>query len=183
MLTKILIGLAVAIVLLLIVIASRPTHFRYVRSTKIAAPPATVFGLVNDFHRWLAWSPWEKLDPNLQRTYEGPTSGAGAVYSWVGDKNVGEGRMTLIESRPNERIGLKLEFFKPFVATNSADFVFKQIGDQTEVTWSMEGDYNFMTKAIGLVMNMEKMCGGQFAEGLANMKQIAESESKAVAQR
>ena len=183
MLTKILIGVAIAIVVLLIVIASRPTHFRYTRSAKIAAPPATVFGLVNDFHRWLVWSPWEKLDPNLQRTYEGPTQGVGAVYSWVGDKNVGEGRMTLVESRPNERIGVKLEFFKPFVATNSAEFVFKQIADQTEVVWSMEGDYNFMTKAIGLVMNMEKMCGGQFEEGLANMKQVAESESKVVAQR
>jgi carbon monoxide dehydrogenase subunit G len=183
MLTKILIGVAVVLVLLVIVIATRPTRFRYVRSTKIAAPPATVFALVNNFRRWQTWSPWENLDPNLQRTYEGPSSGAGAVYSWVGNKNVGEGRMTLVESRPNERIDLKLEFFKPFTATNSADFVFKPVGDQTEVTWSMEGDYNFMTKAIGLVMNMEKMCGGQFEEGLAKMKQVAESESKVVVQR
>jgi len=86
--------------------------------------------------------------------------------------------MTIVGSQPHERVDLKLEFFKPFVATNSADFIFKKVGDETEVTWSMEGDYNFMTKAIGLVMNMEKMCGGQFEEGLANMKQLAESQAK-----
>lgn len=183
MLLKIAIGLALAVVLLLVVIATRPNRFRYSRSTRIGAPPSTVFPLVNELRRWQAWSPWEKLDPNLQRTYKGPTAGVGAIYSWVGDKNVGEGRMTIVESVPYERIEFKLEFLKPFVATNSALFTFQSIGDETEVVWSMEGDCNFTSKAIGLMINMEKMCGGQFEEGLANMKQVAESESSVLAQR
>ena len=180
MLLNIAIGLAIAVVLLLIAIAMRQTHFRYVRSTRIDAAPSTAFALVNELRRWRAWSPWENLDPNLQRTFTGPDAGVGAIYSWVGDKNVGEGRMTIVESKPSERIGLNLEFIKPFTATHSAEFTFKPIGAETEVTWSMEGDYNFMAKAIGLVMNMEKMCGGQFEEGLAKMKQVAESESSVV---
>ena len=178
MLTKILIGVAVVLVLLLVAIATRPSRFRYVRSARIQAPPAVLFGLVNNLRKWRGWSPWEKLDPNLERIYDGPEAGVGATYAWKGNGNVGEGRMTIVGSQPNERIDLKLEFFKPFTATNSADFVFKKIGAETEVTWSMEGNYNFMTKAIGLVMNMEKLCGGQFEEGLANMKQLAESEAK-----
>ena len=153
------------------------------RSARIKASPAVLFDLVNNLRKWRGWSPWEKLDPNLERIYDGPESGTGATYAWKGNGNIGEGRMTVVGSQPYERLDLKLEFFKPFTATNSADFVFKKVGDETEVTWSMEGNYNFMTKAIGLVMNMEKLCGGQFEEGLANMKQLAESESKVVAQR
>lgn len=183
MLTKILIGVAILLVLLVVVVVTRPTRFRIVRSTKISAPPATIFGLINDLKRWQAWSPWEKVDPNLQRTYEGPSSGPGAAYSWVGNANVGEGRMTIVESRPNERVDIRLDFIKPFTAANTAEFMIKPVGDQTEVTWAMEGDYNFMMKACGLVMNMDKILGGRFEEGLANMKQIAESESKVIAQR
>lgn len=178
MLTKILIGVAVVFALLLIAIATRPSRFRYVRSARITAPPAVLFDLVNNLRKWRGWSPWEKLDPNLQRTYDGPEAGVGATYAWKGNGNVGEGRMTVVGSQPHERVDLKLEFFKPFKATNGADFVFKQVGDQTEVIWSMEGNYNFVTKAIGLVMNMEKLCGGQFEEGLANMKQLAETPAK-----
>ena len=178
MLTKVLIGVAVVLVLLFIAIATRPARFRYVRSARMKAPPAVLFDLVNNLRKWRGWSPWEKLDPNLERIYDGPEAGTGATYAWKGNGNVGEGRMTIVGSQPYERIDLKLEFFKPFTATNSADFVFKKIGDETEVIWSMEGNYNFMTKAIGLVMNMEKLCGGQFEEGLANMKQLAESEAK-----
>lgn len=178
MLIKILIGVAVLLALLVVVIALRPTHFRITRKTKISAPPATVFGLINDLKRWQAWSPWEKLDPNMQRTYEGPSSGPGAVYGWVGNGNVGEGRMTIVDSQPHKRVDFSLQFIKPFAATNSAEFVITPVGDQTEVTWSMEGDYNFVMKACGLVMNMDKICGGQFEEGLANMKQAAESQAK-----
>lgn len=178
MLTKILIGVAGVLVLLLIAIATRPSRFRYVRSARMKAPPAVLFDLVNNLRKWRGWSPWEKLDPNLQRIYDGPEAGVDATYAWKGNGNVGEGRMTIVGSQPHERVDLKLEFFKPFVATNSADFVFKKVGDETEVIWSMEGNYNFITKAIGLVMNMEKLCGGQFEEGLANMKQLAESQAK-----
>ena len=178
MLTKILIGVAVVLILLFIAIATRPSRFRYVRSARMKAPPAVLFDLVNNLRKWHGWSPWEKLDPNLQRIYDGPETGVGATYTWKGNGNVGEGRMMIVGSQPHERVDLKLEFFKPFVATNSADFIFKKVGDETEVTWSMEGNYNFMTKAIGLVMNMEKMCGGQFEEGLANLKQLAESQAK-----
>jgi hypothetical protein len=178
MLIKILIGVAVVLVLLLVAIATRPSRFRYLRSARIAAPPAVLFELVNNLRKWRGWSPWEKLDPNLERLYDGPEAGVGATYAWKGNGNVGEGRMTIVGSQPHERIDLKLEFFKPFTATNSAEFVFKKVGEETEVTWSMEGNYNFVTKAIGLVMNMEKLCGGQFEEGLANMKQAAESQAK-----
>jgi carbon monoxide dehydrogenase subunit G len=111
----------------------------------------------------------------MEQTYEGPAAGQGAKYSWVGNKNVGEGRMTIEESRPNERIRIKLDFLKPFAATNTAEFTFKPQGEGTEITWSMHGDNNFMAKAIGLFMDMDKMIGGNFEQGLADIKSIAET--------
>jgi hypothetical protein len=115
----------------------------------------------------------------MKQNYEGATAGEGAGYSWVGDKNVGEGRMTIEESRPYERIRIKLEFLKPFAGTNTAEFTFKPEGDQTQVTWSMYGENNFMAKAIGLFMDMDKMIGGNFEQGLADMKAISESAATA----
>lgn len=179
MLVKILIGLAVVVALLLIVIVTRPARFRYVRTTRIAAPPATVFALVNDFRKWRSWSPWEKLE--LERTYAGPAEGVGTQYSWVGAKDVGEGRMTIVESDPHKRIEIKLEFKKPIACTNRGEFTFTPVGDETEVSWSMDGDYGFMAKAMGLVINFDKMVGAQFAEGLADMKRTAESETSVLA--
>lgn len=177
MLVKILIVAALVLVGLILFIATRPANFSVTRSATIAAAPAVVFAQVNDFHAWGAWSPWEKRDPNLKRTYEGPTAGEGAIYSWVGNREVGEGKMTLIESRPAELIRIKLEFFKPFKATNTAQFEFKPEGDGTRVTWSMTGENNFIGKAIGLVMNMDKMIGGDFESGLAGIKAIAEARA------
>jgi uncharacterized protein YndB with AHSA1/START domain len=168
----ILLAVAAIVILFLAIVAMQPSAFRTVRSGTIAAPPAAVFAQVNDFHNWDAWSPWAKLDPTMKQTYEGAPSGTGAVYSWFGNGNVGEGTMTLTESRPSDLIRIKLEFRKPFKATNAAEFTFKPEGNQTVVTWSMSGRKNFMIKAFGLFMNMDKMVGGQFEKGLASMKSV-----------
>ncbi len=178
MLIKILIGVGVLVALLAVVIAMQPAAFRIVRKATLAAPATKVFAQVNDFHNWREWSPWERLDPALKRSYDGPPAGHGAVYAWVGNKNVGEGRMTLVESRPNELVRIKLEFFKPFQATNEAEFTFQQQGNETAVTWSMTGTRNFMFKAMGMLMNMDKMVGGQFEEGLTNLRSVVETADK-----
>lgn len=177
MLTPILIGLAVLLIVFLIVVATRPNEFRITRTTTITAPSSAVFSQVNDFHRWTAWSPWEKLDPELKRTYAGPSSGTGTIYSWVGNKQVGEGRMTLTESRPYELIRIQLNFIKPFAATNLAEFIFQPEGQQTVVTWSMSGRHNFISKAFCMFMNMDKVVGKDFEKGLANMKALVEAAS------
>jgi hypothetical protein len=175
MLWKILIALVVIVVGLVAVIALQPARYRVSRSTTIAAPAPVVFAQVNDFHRWTAWSPWEKIDPAMKRTYEGPPAGVGASYTWVGSGEVGEGRMTIVESRPSDLIQVKLEFVKPFAGTSVAEFSFKPDGERTLVTWSMTGDKNFIAKAIHLVMSMDRMIGDQFDKGLAAMKTVAEA--------
>jgi uncharacterized protein YndB with AHSA1/START domain len=174
MLLKILIPVAVIVLGFLVVVAMQPADFRVTRTATIAAPAAAVFAQVNDFHNWQAWSPWEKMDPAMKRTYEGAPVGRGAIYAWVGNKEVGEGRMTVTESRPNELIRIKLEFVKPFRATNVAEFSFEPRGDQTAVTWTMTGEKNFLTKAIHLFMNIDRMVGGSFETGLAQMKALVE---------
>lgn len=179
MLPIILIALAALVLLFVIVVATRPADFRIERSATMSAPPGVVFSQVNDFHNWRAWSPWENIDPELKRNYEGPTAGAGAIYSWVGNKQVGEGRMTVTDSRPAELVRIKLEFLKPFAATNTAEFTFQPQGHQTRVVWSMTGRHNFMAKAFSLVMNMDKMIGGNFEQGLASMKSVVESSAPA----
>jgi hypothetical protein len=176
MLSNILIGVAAVIALLAIVVALQPSTFRVSRSAKIAASPAAVFAHVNDFHNWLAWSPWEKLDPLMKRTYEGAKAGTGAVYSWNGNNHVGEGRTTITESRPAELVKMRLEFFRPFKGDNDVEFTFKPEERGSTVTWSMVGKKDFMAKAVGLFMNMDKMCGDQFDTGLANLKSVVESE-------
>jgi len=141
----------------------------------MSAPASEVFAQVNDFRKWQAWSPWEKQDPNLNRSYEGAPAGSGSIYSWSGNKQVGEGRMTLAESRPSDLIKITIEFLRPFKATNDVEFTFKPEGNQTTVTWSMIGRKNFLFKAFGLFMNMDKMVGGDFEKGLANMKAMVEA--------
>ncbi len=133
---------------------------------------------MNDFHNWEAWSPWAKLDPAAKATFEGPSTGTGAIFKWAGNKEVGEGSMTITESRPSDLIRIKLEFLRPFEATNSAEFTFKPEGNRTAVTWSMEGKNNFIAKAVCLFMNMDKMVGGQFEQGLAQMKAVVEAAPK-----
>ncbi|MFZ0712406.1 MAG: SRPBCC family protein [Terrimicrobiaceae bacterium] len=178
MITKVLIAVAVLIAALSILVVLQPSEFRITRSATVAAPPAIVFDQVNDLHKYQTWSPFAKLDPAMQTTFEGPSVGTGAVLAWTGNGKAGEGRMKLSESRPNELVRFDLEFFKPFKATNVAEFTFKPQGDQTVVTWSMSGKNNFMFKAVSLFMNSDKMVGGMFEEGLANLKSIVEAEAK-----
>ena len=173
-----LLGLAAIVVVLLIVAALQPADFRIARSATIAAPASAVFEQLNDFHKWNDWSPWAKLDPNAKNTFEGAPAGVGASFAWAGNHEVGEGRMTITESKPGELVRMKLEFIKPFAATNTAEFTLKPEGDQTAVTWSMTGRNGFMGKAMGLIMNCEKMVGGQFEQGFANLKAIVEKPSK-----
>jgi hypothetical protein len=175
MLKKILIGLAAAVALLAIVIALQPSTFHIERSTTVAAPPANAFTLVNDFHSWRSWSPWEKLDPGMKRTYEGPATGAGAKYAWSGNDEVGSGTMTIERSDAPSLIGIKLEFFAPFAATNQTTFRFDPVPGGTKVTWAMDGTNNFMSKAFHLVMDMDKMVGADFERGLALLEKAAES--------
>ena len=178
MLLKILAVVALVIVILVIVIALQPGEFRIARSTKISAPPPVVFVQVNDFRKWQAWNPWGKIDPAMKVSYAGAPASVGAAYGWSGNNEVGEGRMTIIESRPYELIRVKLEFLKPFAATNTAEFTFKPEANETMTTWSMFGEKNFMAKAIHLFISMEKMIGGQFEKGLADMKVAAETAAK-----
>jgi hypothetical protein len=170
--------LFVLIVVLAGVVAMQPATFQVTRSTKINAPPATVFAQVNDFHNWNAWSPWAKMDPNAKNTFEGPESGKGAAFHWVGNNQVGEGGMTITESRPDQLVLLKLQFIKPFASTCDTGFKLQPDGDGTDITWTMSGQNNFMSKAMHLVMDIDKMIGTQFEEGLASMKAIAEHQAK-----
>lgn len=172
---KILIAIAAILVVLAVVVAMQPSEFRVVRTATIYAPASEVFAQVNDFHNWEAWSPWAKLDPAMEHSYEGAPAGPGAVYSWAGNKKVGEGRMTVLESRPSDLVRIKLEFLKPMRATNMTEFTFRPDGDQTAVTWTMTGKNNFMGKAFALVMNMDKLVGGDFEKGLAQMKSVIEA--------
>ena len=169
-------GLASAVILFLIIVALRPSHFHVVRTALISAPPAAVFVHINDFRKWEAWSPWAKRDPAARNGFEGPASGTGAVFTWSGNHEVGRGRMTITEHRPSERVCIRLEFFKPFACTNAVEFNFAPEGSQTKVTWSMAGKNNFMAKAIGLFMDCDKMVGGDFEKGLANLRAIAEGQ-------
>ena len=175
MLKKILIALAAIVVVFVAVVAMQPSDFRIARTATMSAPAPAVFAQVNDFHNWEAWSPWAKLDPAAKNSFEGPPAGTGAIFRWAGNNQVGEGGMTITESRPNELIRFNLEFLKPMAGTSTAEFTFKPEGDQTAVTWSMSGKNNFIAKAICLFMNMDTMVGGKFEEGLAAMKSIVEA--------
>lgn len=174
MLKMILIGFVVAVVGFAVVVAMQPSEFRVERSLAIAASAEKIFLYLNDPRKMNEWSPWAKLDPDMKQTYEGSEIGTGAVCSWVGNKNVGEGRQTITESIPNELVRTKLEFFKPMQAVNTADFSLKAENGKTVVTWSMYGPNNFIGKAMGLIMNCNKMVGDQFEQGLNSLKAIAE---------
>jgi uncharacterized protein YndB with AHSA1/START domain len=167
-----------AVVLFVIVVALQPSEFRVVRSATIPAPPAAVFAQVNDFHNWEAWSPWAQLDPACKNTFEGASAGTGAVFKWSGNDKVGEGQMTVLDSRPNELIRIKLDFIRPFESSCTVEFQFKPEGDQTAVTWTMSGENNFVAKAFCLFMNMDKTVGGDFEKGLAQLKAVAEAAGK-----
>jgi uncharacterized protein YndB with AHSA1/START domain len=166
------------IAVLAIVVALQPADYRVERSATINAPPPVVFAQVNDFHNWEAWSPWAKLDPTARNSFEGPPAGAGAIFRWSGNDKVGQGLMTILDSRASDQIKIKLDFIRPFTDTATTDFTFKPQGDQTTVTWSMSGHRNFMAKAICLFMNMDRSVGGDFEKGLAQIKATAEAAAR-----
>src|SRR5258706_784145 len=178
MIKKILLGLVIIVVLLLVVIALQSSTYHVERTATISAPAPVVFAQVNDFHNWNAWSPLAKLDPAMKQTFEGAPAGNGAVYTWSGNKEVGEGRMLITESHPSDLVKIKLDFLRPFAASSNTVFSFKPEGNETKVTWAMDGDKNFIAKAFHLFMNIDKMVGGDFEKGLAQMKSVAESASK-----
>lgn len=169
--------LVVAVVALLIAINQKPDRIHYERSRGMKAPPAVIHEFLDNFHHWGQWSPWEKIDPEMKRTYEGPESGVGAMYSWSGNKNIGSGKMTILENKPGELVVIKLEFFTPMAATNEARFVLAPADVGTRVTWSMDGPNNFMGKTMSVFMDMEKMIGGAFEQGLNDLD--AASQAKA----
>jgi hypothetical protein len=178
MLGKILIGLAAVVIVFVAVVAMQPSEFRVARSATIAAPAPALFVEVNDFRNWEAWSPWAKLDPAMKTTYTGAQTGTGAVYAWSGNAEVGEGRTTITESRPNDLVRIKLEFVRPFATVNDVEFTFRPEGERTAVTWTMTGRNGFLAKAIHLFMDMDKMVGAQFETGLAQLKAVAEKAPK-----
>jgi carbon monoxide dehydrogenase subunit G len=179
MLKKILIGLAVIVLGFVVVVALQPSEFQMDRSTAIAAPQADVFAQVNDFHKWDAWSPWAKLDPNAKVGFEGPPEGEGTVMTWSGNTEVGEGKMTLTESRPNELVKARVDMVKPFEGSSTSEFTFKPEGDQTAVTWSVAAHHNFMQKALCLVMGGKTMMSDLMDKGLAQLKSVAETGKSA----
>jgi hypothetical protein len=150
------------------------TPFEVTRTTTIQADPARVHGLINDFHEWTAWSPWEDLDPNLQRTYSDPSSGVGAHYAWKGNRKAGEGSMEVTDSAP-DRIGIELAFLKPFRNTQQVEFVITPVGAGTDVTWRMSGQHEGMMRLFSKVMSMDKLIGKDFEKGLARLKAAAEA--------
>jgi uncharacterized protein YndB with AHSA1/START domain len=176
MFKKVLIALVVVLAVFAVVVSRQPGDFKVSRSAVVNAPPAKVFAIVNDMHRWNDWSPWAKMDPAMKVTFEGPASGVGASESWSGSSKVGQGKMTITESKPSQKVGMQLEFLKPMKATNQVEFNLKPEGKGTSVEWAMSGKNNFISKAFGLVMNMDKMIGGDFEKGLANLNEVAQAK-------
>jgi hypothetical protein len=177
MLTAIIVvGLLLLIVIaaVLIVAATKPDTFSVQRSTSIRAPADKIFPFINDFHAWSAWSPYEKRDPALKRTFGGSPSGKGATYAWDGNKNVGAGSMEILDAPAPSRVTIKLDFVRPFEGHNIAEFTLEPQGDMTKVTWAMRGPALFVTKVMGMFINMDTMIGKDFETGLANLKSLAE---------
>ena len=166
--------LAIAIAVVLILAATKPNTLLVQRATSIKAPADRIFPLINDFHQWRTWSPYENKDPAMNRTYEGPDNGTGAVYAWDGNKNVGSGRMEILEASVPSKITIKLDFFKPFEGHNTAEFTMLPQGDVTNLTWTMFGPAVFMSKVMQVFINLEHMIGRDFEVGLANLKNLAE---------
>ncbi|HEY1788713.1 MAG TPA: SRPBCC family protein [Verrucomicrobiae bacterium] len=179
----ILLALAFIALILIVVITGQPNDFIVSRQIKIRAAAEQIFPRVNELRNWEPWNPWGALDPNCKMTYAGPPAGVGASYSWSGNNKVGAGRNTITESRPGELVRLRLEFLKPMVATNTAEFTFQPDGGSTVVTWTMSGKCSFTGKLFGLLVNCDKMCGDQFDKGLASMKGLVESRASEPAVR
>jgi hypothetical protein len=178
MFAAVLLALAVILGILIVIVALQPPVYRVSRSITIVARAADVFAQVNDFHNWDAWSPWAALDPDASKKFEGPPAGAGAVFAWSGNKKIGQGQMTLTDSRPHELIRINLQFIRPFPSSSTAEFTFQAEGVQTLVTWSMAGRKNFISKAFCMFMDMDKMVGRDFERGLAQIKAVTETKRR-----
>jgi hypothetical protein len=168
----IIIAIAIAVVLLLAL--TKPNSFAVQRAISIKAPAERIFPLINDFHQWVAWSPYENKDPAMKRTYSGAESGTGAVYAWDGNSNVGSGRMEILDASVPSKIVIKLDFFKPFEGHNTAEFTMLPQGDATNLVWVMRGPAVFVSKVMQVFMNLDKMIGKDFEAGLANLKKLTE---------
>lgn len=165
-----------ALIALLLVMASRrPDVFHIERATTINAPPERIYALLEDFHQWPAWSPWEKLDPNMQRTIAGAPRGVGATYEWSGNNKAGAGRMEITTAEPPRTLTIQLDFTRPFKASNTTAFVLTPTGQGTHLNWTMEGRNDLMAKVFTFFMNMDQMVGKDFEAGLANLKRVTES--------
>jgi hypothetical protein len=175
MLKRILIALVALIIVFVAVVAMQPDEFKVERTATIAAEPAAVFEQVNDFHNWEAWSPWAKLDPDAKVSFEGAPAGTGSVFKWSGNDQVGEGSMMMTESLPNQVLMVKTRMVKPMEMRSETQFSLKPNGAGTDVTWTMSGQHNFISKAMCLVMNGTKMLGGEMGKGLAEMKKVVEA--------
>jgi uncharacterized protein YndB with AHSA1/START domain len=175
---KIAIAVVVLLAALLIYAATQPDTFRIQRATSIKAPPEKIFAVLNDFMRWEAWSPWEKKDPAMKRTFSAVTSGKGAVYAWEGNSDVGQGRMEIAESVAPSKVAIKLDFVKPFETHNMVEFTLEPKGDSTNVTWAMQGPMPYISKLITVFVNMDSMVGKDFEAGLANLKAVAENQPR-----
>ena len=168
--------LAIAIVIILILASTKPATFSVRRSAVVQAPAEVIFPLINNFHQWARWSPWEKRDPAMKRDYSGAESGKGAVYAWDGNKNAGSGRMEILDASSSSKITIKLDFFKPFEGHNTAEFTFvpEREAAATNVIWVMQGPSSFMSKVMQVFMDLDKMIGRDFETGLANLKTLTE---------
>lgn len=175
MFSTILIILVVIIAAVLLYAATRPNDFVTTRTADINAPPEAIFPLINDFSRWPSWSPYEKLDPDMKRTLSGAASGKGAAYAWDSNGKAGKGRMEIVNAVPSSLVSLRLDFEKPFRASNSVDFTLKPSGGKTAVTWAMRGSRPFIAKLMGLFMNFDTLIGRDFEVGLANLKRATET--------
>ena len=166
--------LAIALAIVLVLAATKPNSFSVQRATSIKAPAEKIFPLINDFHQWGTWSPYENKDPAMKRTFSGAASGNGAVYAWDGNNNVGSGRMEILDASAPSKIVIKLDFFKPFEGHNTAEFTMLPQGDATTLTWRMHGPAPFMSKLMQVFMNLDHMVGKDFEAGLANLKKLTE---------
>lgn len=174
MIKKTLLFIAIAVAVILGYATTKPDTFSVQRSITVAAPPDKIAALINDFHQWPSWSPWEKLDPAMRRSYGGPASGQGASYAWQGDEKVGEGRMEILETAGTARTVIKLDFLKPFESHNTTTFVLAPEGEQTRVSWTMTGPSPYVSKVMTVFVSMDRMIGKDFEKGLANLKTAAE---------
>jgi hypothetical protein len=174
MFKKIIIGLSVLILIVLALAFMQPATYSVTRSIAIKAPPERIQPLISDFHNWPLWSPWEKLDPAMKRTFSGATKDIGAVYAWEGNKDVGRGRMEVISLAQPTKVGIKLDFYEPMESAAMTDFVLDAKGETTTVTWTMSGKTDFIAKVMGVFVSMDSMIGPDFERGLSQMKAVAE---------